>query len=275
MRYIRMTFQYMFNKHYWKLALMVLVPSIAVSLFTSFGTTARMIFSFPQLDEYSFRTIYTQSSELATANWWKVLLGLIAALVVLSMMFAIYIGTMQRHMRTGKFAITNVWKRVNEHFLPSVITIATVFVFVYIYGLMLDTTVVLWWAITKNWIATYVMTIFFMVLLFVVLTLLFCLFSLVCPHMVSTGAGLNDSLGYSIRTAKHNWGQLFLAFALPLAGLMVLQFPFALVHVRVVHIIIDSLTMFFLCTYFPVLMFVSYYDLTDRDREDLLPVNRM
>ena len=275
MRYIRLTFQYMFNKHFWKLALLVLLPSVAVSLFTSFNTTAHMIINFSHMEDYSFRSIYLQSSELSSGNWWKVLLGLGAALIVFAVMFAICIGTMQRHMRTGKFAITNVWKRINEHFLPSVITIGTVLLFLYVYGLLIDTTVVLWWAITHNQIATYVMTILSMVLLFVCLTLLFCFFSMVCPHMVATGAALGDSMGYSVRTAKHDWVRLWTAFALPLAGLMMIQFPFALVNVRAVHIIVDSLTMFFICTYFPVLMFVSYYQLTDRDREDLLPVNRM
>ena len=60
-----------------------------------------------------------------------------------------------------------------------------------------------------------------------------------------------------------------------LALLMALQFPFALIAVRAVHILLDTVTLYFICTYYPVLVFVAYYDCSERDREDLLPVNRM
>lgn len=275
MKYIKLAFQYMFNKHFWKLALMVLVPSVAISLFNSFNNIAKMILNFSALEDYTFRTIYLNSSEFNAGNWWKILLALAGTLVVLGVIFSIYIGTMQRHMRTGKFAITNVWKRINEHFLPTVITILFVFILLYLYGIMIDTTVVLWWAITKNKIATYVMTILFMVMFFALLTCIFSLLSLVCPHMVVTGENLGNSIGFSIRTAKHAINRLFVAIALPLATLMAIQFPIALVDIRAVQIIVDSITMFFICTYFPVLIFVAYYDINEKDREDLLPVNRM
>ncbi len=264
----------MTNKHYWKLALLLLVPAVAVSLFTGFDTTAKLVAHFPERTNYSFVELFGLTSEIN----WKVLIGLVVMFVVFVLIFAVMVGAMQRHLRTGRFALTNIFKRINENFLPVFYTVLSVFVLIFLYGLSIDITIVAWWAITKNLAATYTMTVLFMIALFLLLMWLYTVFFLTCPNMVVTGQGLLDSVSYSVRMARHNRRALYLAIALPLSILFVLQF--ALVWIpepayKIVHVIANVLIMMFICCYYPVLMFVSYYDINDKDREDLLPVNRL
>ena len=274
MKYSKLAIQYMTNKHFWKLMLMLLAPSVVISLFTGFDTTAKLITFFPERQSYKFADMYSFTSEVN----WKVLIGLVMLFFVYVILFAVMIGAMQRHMRTGKFALTNIFKRINENFLPVFITLLTVFVFLFLYGLCINVTIIAWWGMTKNLVATYVLTICFMVIFFLILMWLFTILFLTCPNMVVTGQSLSDSLSYSIRISRSKRRSLFVAIALPLSVMLALQF--ALVWIpdkvyRVLHVIINSIIMLVITCYYPVLMFVSYYDINDKDREDLLPVNRL
>lgn len=271
MKYIKLTLQYMTNRHYWKLALMVLVPSIAVSLFTSFSTTADFIVHFFERDLSSFSSIYGGLSEIS----WQKALGLVAVLLLYSIICAIFIGAIQRHMRTGTFALINTFKRINEHFLPSFITIAAVFLLVFLFGFAMSLTVAFWWAITHNQIATFIMTLLFMIVFFLLMVFILSIFSLTCPNIICTGQGYLDSISYSIRTTRQYIKPLLLSFALPIVLFMLVQFPFVLVQSRVAHIIIDTITLFCIGSYYPVLIFVTYYDINDKERQDLLPANRL
>ena len=274
MKYMKLAFQYIANKHFWKLVLLMLVPSVAISLFTGFDTTVKLISHFPEKPTYRFTDLYPLTSELD----WKVLIGLAVVFVVYVVLFAVMIGTMQRHMRTGRFAITNIFKCINEDLLPVFFTLLTVFLFIFLYGLAINVTIVAWWGMTKNLVATYVMTILLMIAFFLLLMWFFTIFCLTCPNMVVTGQGLTDSVSYSVRISRSKRRALYLAIALPLSILMALQF--ALVWIpepayKIVHIIFNSIMMLFISLYYPVLMFVTYYDVNDKDREDLLPVNRL
>ena len=271
MRYIKLAFQYITNKHFWKLALMVLVPSVIVSIFSSFGTTANYILHFFDQQDINFVTVYHQTSELT----WKSLLILIAVCIGLAVLLSVYIGTMQRHMRTGRFAITNIFKRINEHFVPSLLSIAAVFVEIYLFGLGLACFVTLWWLATRNMIATFVLSLFTLFLLFLSLMYIICIFSMVTPHIVVTGSTIRDSIVHSLRVTHDVIFRLYFAFAMPIVLILAVQFGFVWCHIRIVHIILDTLTMFFIGCYYPVLIFVAYYDMNDKDREDLLPENRL
>lgn len=272
MRYIKLAFQYMGNKHFWKLMLMMVIPSIAIAHCTKFDTIAYLICKFP--DEYSFKTIFERTSEIN----WQVLIGLVVLFFVFVLMFSVMIGAIQRHMRTGHFAITNIFKRINENFLPVFFTLLTVFLLLFLYGLFINVTILAWWAMTHNLVATYVMTIFFMVALYLLLMWLFTAFFLVCPNMVTTGQSLSDSVSFSVRVSRSKRRKIFWAIALPVTVLMSLQF--ALVWIpeavyKVVSVLVTAGIMLFISSYYPVLMFVTYYDVNDKDREDLLPVNRL
>lgn len=274
MKYSKLAFQYMANKHFWKLLLLLIAPAVAISMFTGFDTTAKLITRFPERTEYSFAEMFHLTSEVN----WKVLIGLVVMFFAYVVLFAVMIGAMQRHMRTGRFAMTNIGKRINENFLPVFLTLLMVFLFIFLYGLFLNITIIAWWAMTKNLVATYILTIFFMVAFFLLLMWLFTIFFLTCPNMVVTGQSLSDSVSYSIRISRSKRRQLYLAIALPLSIMMALQFGLVWIPEKVykiLHVITNAIMVLFITCYYPVLMFVSYYDINDKDREDLLPVNRL
>ena len=209
---------------------------------------------------------------------WKVLIGLVVVFVVFVILFAVMVGAMQRHMRTGHFAVTNIFKRINENFFPVFLTLLGVFLMLFLYGLFINITIIAWWGMTHNLIATYVMTIIFMVAFYILLMWLFSVFFLTLPNMVVTGQSLSDSVSYSVRISRSKRRLIFWAIALPISILMSLQF--ALVWIpeaayRIVHVIVNAFIVLFFACYYPVLMFVTYYDVNDKDREDLLPVNRL
>lgn len=274
MKYIKLALQYMGNKQFWKLVLLMLVPSLAVSLFTGFDTTAKLITFFPERTAYNIVDMFKLTSEIN----WKVLIGLVVVFIAFVVLFSIMVGAMQRHMRTGHFAITNIFKRINENFLPVFLTVLMVFLLLFLYGMFINVTIVAWWAITHNLIATYVMTILFMVAFYVLLMWLFTVFFLTCPNMVVTGQGLSDSISSSVRMSRSNRRHLFWAIAFPITILMVLQFGLVWIPgkiYRIVHVVVNAVIVLFITCYYPVLMFVTYYDVNDKDREDLLPVNRL
>lgn len=276
MRYIKLTFQYMFNKHFWKLMLLLLLPAIAVAHFTSFSTTAEYIVGFLNLspsDLSSFASIYRITSEVV--NRPVLIAGLVAAFVVYTLLFTMFIGTIRRHMRTGTFAITDVFKRINENLWPSFLTILFIFVGIFVFGLLMALSTFFWWQVTKSIITTFVLTIISMVLLFIVLVWAFAITSQACPNMVCTGQGVMDSLSVSIHSSRKQVIALMLAIALPIVLFMVLEFAAVFLQFRAFSIIVDTLALIVVTCYYPILVFVSYYDINEKDREDLSPVNNL
>ena len=266
-----MTFQYMFNKHFWKIALITLIPSVAISFFASFSSTATYLINFFKQDDYSFSGVYSHISDI---NWVGLLIS-IAVLIIFSLILSVITGTLQRHMRTGQFAITNIGKRINENFISCFLTLAVVFLLVYLFGVFTSITVSAWFKITAHATATLIISCFFIALIFVVMMILVSLFSMMNPNMICTGANILDSISVSIKKTRPHLFKICFAYSAPLILLFAVQFGLAFANIRAIHIVIDSIMMFFISCYYPVLAFVIYYDVFDRDREDLLPENRL
>ena len=271
MRYIKLTFQYMANKNFWKIVLLTLIPSVLISLFASFSSTVTYLVNFFKHDDYGFLSVYHSISDI---NWQGALIAL-GVLIVFSCILCVITGTLQRHMRTGRFAITNILKRINENFIASFLTLAVVFLLVYLFGVFTSITISAWYKITSNAVVTLVVSAIFIILIFFVMMLLVSIFSMMNPNMICTGAKVLDSISVSIKATRPHLFQLTFAFTYPLIILFGVQFGLAFVNLKFVHVIIDSIMMLFISCYYPVLTFASYYDIFDRDREDLLPENRL
>ncbi len=276
MKYIKLAFQYMFNKHFWKLLLFSIVPSILLSLISQFNSTIKLFIRFFDMEYYDFKSLHRNLMDTGSINfeWWYYP-AIFLILVILSILLSIMIGTMQRHMRTGKFQITNIFKRINENVIPSFLTLIAIFVFIFIFGVSVSFVTSLWFTITKNNIATFVLSLIFMICAFVFLIVVIALFSMTTPDIVCTGKKIRDAISLSIRTVGSKLVSICFSFALPLLFLFLIQIGISFANIRILQFIADTLMMIFICSYYPVLVFVTYYDLFDRDREDLLPENRL
>lgn len=276
MKYIKLTFQYMGNKHFWKLLLFTVIPSILLSIISHFNSTIKMFIKFFDMDYYNFTTLHRYIMDTKSINfvWWYYP-AIFAILILMSILLSIMIGTMQRHMRTGKFQITNIFKRINENVIPSFLTLLAIFIFIFLFGVSVSLVTSLWFTITKNNIATFVLSLVFMILAFVFLIIVIALFSMTTPDIVCTGKRIRDAVSLSIRTVGSKLFSICVAFTLPLLLLFLIQIGISFADIRILQFIADTLMMIFICSYYPVLVFVTYYDLFDRDREDLLPENRL
>ena len=276
MKYIKLTFQYMTNKHFWKLMLFALVPSILISLVSTFNSTIKLFIGFFDITDFDFKSIHhlINDGSFLKNDWWYYL-AMFAIMVLLSLILSVFIGTMQRHMRTGKFQITNIFKRVNENFVPSFLSLLSIYILLFMYGIAVSLVTSIWFSITKNNIATFILSLIFMIFAFVIMVFIISLFSMTTPNIVCTGQKIRDSISISIRTVGSKLIPLSLAFVLPLIPLFGIQIGISFANIRILQYITDTLMMMFICCYYPVLIFVSYYDLFDRDREDLFPENRL
>lgn len=276
MKYVKLTFQYMRNKHFWKLALLSIVPSVMLALVSSFGSTIKLFIGFFNLEEFDFKTIHRLIDDRSMQNInWLYYVSMVLILLLLTIILSIFIGTMQRHMRTGKFQITNIAKRVNENFMPSFLSLLAVYIFIFLYGISVSVVMSLWFTITHNKVATFVLSLIFMIGAFFVMVLVIALFSMTAPNIVCTGQKILDSVSLSIRTVGANIFKLSFAFIFPLIPLFAIQIGISFANIRLLQFFTDFIMMVVLSCYYPVLIFVSYYDLFDRDREDLLPENRL
>ncbi len=271
MKYVKLAFQYMKHKKFWLLALFSVVPSIAISFFSSFSSTIALFINFFDRKSYSFADVYSSISELR----WTSFIVLVFIVIVLALLLSIIIGTIQRHMRTGCFAITNVFKRINENFFASFISLVAVFLFITLYGLIISCVISAWYFITRNQIATFVLSLIFVIAFFVIFMIMLTLLSLTCPNMVCTGQKLWDSVSISIKAVRPKLFQLLVAFTLPLLLFFAVQVGIIFADIRTLQIILDSIMMIFISCYYPVIIFAAYYDIFEKDREDLLPENNL
>ena len=264
------------NKHFWKLALMSIVPSLLISLVSSFGSTIKLFIRFFDLTEFDFKTLHRLLDDKSMQRFdWVYYVSMIVILFLLTMILSVFIGTMQRHMRTGKFQITNVFKRINENFMPSFLSLLAIYLFIFLYGIAVSLVMSLWFTVTHNNVATFVLSLIFMIGAFIVMVLVIALFSMTAPNIVCTGQKIRDSVSLSIRTVGPKIVPLSIAFVFPLIPLFALQIGISFANIRALQFVTDVVMMICLSCYYPVLIFVTYYDLFDRDREDLLPENRL
>lgn len=271
MKYIKLAFQYAKGRNFWKLALITVIPSLLFSFIASFSNVAKFFINFFDYDLKSFNAIFKELTDLT----WGNLLLMILSLIIIAVIVSIFIGTMQRHMRTGKFAVKNIFKRINENFLPTVLSLVLTYILIFIFGFFVSLFVTFWFAVTKIKLATLILSAFFALVIFIFMVYLMALFSLSAPFMVTTGSSVFSSASSSIRNARHHIKDIFVAIILPLLPLFALEYAVALLDFKPISVLVDTLFFSFLMSYYPVLIFVTYYDIQQLDREDLLPVNRM
>ncbi len=271
MRYIKLAFQYAKGRNFWKLALITIIPSLFFSFFASFSNVAKFFINFFDYDIRSFNAIFKELSDLS----WNNLLLMIFSLVIIAIIISIFIGTMQRHMRTGKFAMKNIFKRINENFLPTALMLSILYIMIFVFGFFVSLFVAFWFAVTKIKLAAFILSAFFALVIFIIMMYLMSLFSLSVPYIVATGASVFSAASSSIRNARHHIKDIFLSILLPLLPLFALEYAVALLDFKPLLLLVDTIFFSFLISYYPILIFVTYYDIQQLDREDLLPVNRM
>ena len=277
MKYIKLSFEYMKNKHYWKIMLMMIVPALLLSFLSTYSTTASFFTNFFQRtpeELTNFATVFGMFTELSNRTLVRLALFLLLSLV-LAAVFAVAIGVIHKHMRTGRFMFRNIFKRINENFLQALSTILAIFLLVFLFGVFMAVNVYFWFAVTKHTVATFALSLIFMLVLFGILISFATLLSLSCSYMVAMGKGLLSAASSSIKTTRKKFWSIVCAIILPLIPLFAIEYGVSFANIKALSIIIDTLINTVLFSYYPVLIFVIFYDLENWGREDLLAINKL
>ena len=277
MRYIKLSFEYMKNKHYWKIMLMMLLPALLLSFLSTYSTTASFFLNFFNRtpDELtSFATIFGLFTELSEHTISKLVMFLLIA-TALSAIFAVAIGVIHKHMRTGRFMLRNIFKRFNENFLQAFSTVITIFLLVFLFGVLMTLNVYFWYNVTKHIVVTFVMSLIFMLVLFAIMIISTSMLSLSCPYMVGMGKGFLSAASSSIKTTRKKFWDIICAIIIPLIPLFAIEYGISCANIRALSIITDMIVNTILFSYYPVMIFVIFYDLEKWDRNDLLAINKL
>ncbi len=263
MRYIKLSLQYMF-KNFFQLFLVVLIPSIIAGLVSEACSTVKFLAEFKEGNYQSFTSIY-----LAMGDYdWKNIVAGVLLLPVAVIMISGACGLVSRHMRLGIMNFNNFNRRINNNFLVVLKTIILLLVALQIYAIIISATTFLWVKLFATIQGAYVMTIISNVIMMISMVLFVSVFMLSVPTMSITGLNMRGAMAESMTMIKGNFLRILLAVVFPLvtvyAGMCVLA-AFGIWWRWIIY----PIGFIFILSYYISLMYSSYCDIADVDREDL------
>jgi len=271
MKYVKLTFLYFKNRHFRKIMLLCLLPAVALAFLKSFSKTATYILHFEGV-QGKFSEIF----RLSTRFGWQSMLRGAAGVLLISLISAYVIGTIIRHMRTGRFDLTRFTTCVNDNFLAVFRLAVVTAIFLILFGLLNSLFIFLWSKVVRRtaWLVV-VLSVISMLLLFMVLNALFAALTLWVPAMTITGQPAFPSLATSIRETKaHGFRCFYFGVLLPLIPGFIVEYLLSLTGINVLLFFGDVILYYIILLYYPVFSLSAYFDILDLDREDLLEKNR-
>lgn len=271
MKYVKLTFQYLTKKHFLKLLLCVLLPAIVLAFLKSFSKTAAYIVNFYSQSGSSFSDVFISSTRF---DWIGLAKG-VATVLLISLVGAFLVGTITRHIRTGKLDVSKILTRINENFFQVLITVFALAIGLVLFGLINSAFITLWLKVCARKVVALVLSLLTNAILFFIAIVTISSFSLWTPIMAMTGQPIFTSLATSIReTRSHSFFSFFIGVLLPLVPAFLIVYLVSLSKVFWVILLGDILFYIIILLYYPVFVVVSYCDVFGLDREDLLAANR-
>ena len=263
MRFSRLALQYC-HKNWWYLAIATLVPSVVMGLLTEPCTMIQLFANFNQAKLVTFGDVFFAISEL---NWKSVVAG-IFAVPIFSIFFSMVCGLESKHMRWGILSGEGLSKRINNNFLP-VFKLMLVFIFVMeLYAVICSLFTFLWVKVARKAVVALGLTITVNVILFIVMLSAMILLSLTLPVMSITGVSLRKAIAESITLLKGKFFRMMFAVVVPML------IPYVIMAVLAAfgfwwRKIINIFLFIYVFSYYITLMYTTYLDIADIDREDL------
>ena len=263
MRFARLALQYL-RKNFWYLALVTLIPSVVMGLLTEPCTMIQFFVEFDQTKLITFKDVFFSISEL---NWKSLLIGA-AAVLIFSAFFSMLCGLESKHMRWGILPSEGLPKRINNNYLP-VIKLILVFLFLMeLYAVICSLFTFLWVKVIHKAAVALAMTIIFNVVLFLVMLSAMILLSLTLPVMSISGLTLRKAMAESVALMKGKFFRMMFAVVIPMIipyVVMATLAAFGFWWRRIINIFL----FIYIFSYYITLMYTSYLDIEDIDREDL------
>lgn len=263
MRYSKLALQYL-KKNFLYVFALTFVPAVIIG--TATEPTSLLIYfrDFLSSNSKTFVEIFNANSEM---NLMSALLALIIVPIVMLFISALC-GIESKHMRLGEFSMNRIMTRVNNNFL-SVIKVGIVFVLIFqLFALFSTSFAVMWIAIFgigRRALAFIIVTdvILMVALIYVMSSMLLWL-----PIMSITGLSMRKAFVENLEMIKGKTIKLFLSVAIPLILPFAVMSPLAYFDVPF-RMIVNVAMYWIMLAYYITLMYVSYCDIADIDREDL------
>ena len=268
MTYLKSTFRYL-KEHFLRMFAYCILPALVLGLVSSPVTLVKLLMR-AQLDQtVSFSEIFLNGTDLNKPYKLGIM---ILAFLLYVFCAAACVGSIQHKMRYGyfyKFNSHNLFKLINNNFLPVAKGMLAFMVLMELLGIVTTVFVFFWSkvvAIKEVTIVLCVLTVIVFVGLF-----LFCASMLVLtiPNMTMRGFGFFKSLKLSwtavLKKAKHVLPSVTLPAVIAYIPLIVVN----AFHINVLTQILDVLFYLFALMYYHVFMYVVFFDIEDVEVADI------
>lgn len=269
MKYIRMTLGYV-KRNALELLLFSLAPSLLYALVIDPTKIFRFFLRAGNDDFVSFQSVFLAFNDIRNP-WWILLL--IGVVVLASIPTGAMVAATERKMKYGdrlKPSVKSFFRSVNDCYIPTFVSVLCLMACFQLIILLMCVFVFLWLKLPYAAALTLSVT---TAIVFGLICVFLASFATLCvPNMTVKGFSFFKAVKQSfIDTSGHIW-RFFVALGLPLLvalvpmclvsvfefkGAFVLRFVFAWAFFLLAHIY-----------YFP-LMYVSFFDVEEMEREDL------
>ena len=249
-----------------KLSLFTLLPAVFVGYFVTPFCLTNFLSKYPQLVVLEYKDVFDAFFDF---SWQNILLTAIGLILVV-FVFTILLGFVERHMRTGKFMLTDSMQIFNSNII--VVGLISLLIIVIYMVVMILLSLFLFWLhllishleyapTTLNIVLTYAVSILTLLSLYR-LAMSLCLS---IPEIISTGYSLPTCMSEIGDKLGKNSFKAYFAFALPL----VIHIPALVLSVgHWWYIIVLFVLMFMYVVYYTSLVYVIYFDISGFARND-------
>ena len=263
MRYMKLAFQYM-TKNILFLLAVVIVPAILVGLTTEPSSMLMFFVGFTDADYTSFGQIFLAQSEMN----WKSLLISVAVIPIVIAFISGACGMVARQMRYGVVELKDFHVRINNNFILICKTVFILIVVSQIYAVFCSAATFFWVKMFDDKLWALSLTIIFNSLTMFIFIIVGSLFSLAVPTMSITGLGMRSGLAESAKIIKGHFMKFLVAVFVPIA------IPYTIICTLAAYDFwwrrfIYPVFFVFMFAYYISLLYATYCDIADVDREDL------
>lgn len=265
MKYTKLSLQYMKRRWLYVLAYSIL-PAIVFTLTSKPVSIFNAIVSLKDNTDAKFIDVWLGATEISLKGFLLLILSGLLLIVFASA----FCGLMERDMRLGDLTNKKFFGRVNNNFL---IVFKIFFVFVImleLFGVMNSALIYLWYRISRgNYIVFTVLASTSLTILSIVFVAFAALGILWIPTMIVTGLNMRKSLVEALQLIKGKVFKMIFNILLPLVPFYAVVMVCNYFNIGWLCFFSELILHLFIIGYYFVLMFVTYFDATGTDREDL------
>lgn len=284
MKYTKLSLQFL-KHNFWSTILWAIIPAGLFALLTNPCSIFEFALTFDVNDIDGFFDVYSSVNE-GTRSWLFVFLMCVTFLLTCVIVSAM-VGNVQNKMRFGEIKQSswkNFVKSVNNNFLAVFFCFFAVCVFSLLFGLVNGAFAYFYINKAARIAAGLIITTY--LLIFIALMFISCWFIIMLPLMTIKGFGIKLAIAESSRLVAHNFGKVLLSVIIPLLVLMLPNIILASINAGLIgagkrfvsyyyiKVIVSFITYLFTFAYYITLMFASFFEMEDIEREDIKNLNQ-